>query len=150
MTPLSCPAVGDDRGDEGMRSRSEQAIGDLAQALLENPVLNQAISAAFGARDKALEAQQAAMGALNLPSASEVERLERRLRSLSERLEAVEEQVDRVGRDVAARRPAPASAAKRPGSGAATSPALIRSRIVSAACAASTTSRAPSGSPVHV
>jgi chromosome segregation ATPase len=102
MIPLSCPAVGDDRGDEGMRSRSEQAIGDLAQALLENPVLNQAISAAFGARDKALEAQQAAMGALNLPSASEVERLERRLRSLSERLEAVEEQVDRVGRDVAA------------------------------------------------
>jgi chromosome segregation ATPase len=98
MIPLSCPAV----GDEGMRSRSEQAIGDLAQALLENPVFNQAISAAFGARDKALEAQHAAMGALNLPSASEVERLERRLRSLSERLEAVEEQVDRVGRDVAA------------------------------------------------
>jgi chromosome segregation ATPase len=98
MIQLSCPAVGE---DEGMRSRSEQAIGDLAQALLENPVFNQAISAAFGARDKALEAQQAAMGALNLPSASEVERLERRLRSLSERLEAVEEQVDRVGRDVA-------------------------------------------------
>ena len=42
------------------------------------------------------------MGALNLPSASEVERLERRLRSLSQRLETVEEQVDRIARDVAA------------------------------------------------
>jgi chromosome segregation ATPase len=96
--------VAEDAGQEGMRARSEQAIGDLAQALLENPVFNQAISAAFGARDKAVEAQQAAMGALNLPSASEVERLERRLRSLSERLEAVEEQIDRVGRDVTALR----------------------------------------------
>jgi hypothetical protein len=42
------------------------------------------------------------MGALNLPSASEVERLERRLRSVSQRLETVEEQVDRIARDVAA------------------------------------------------
>jgi chromosome segregation ATPase len=40
------------------------------------------------------------MGALNLPSASEVERLERRLRSLSQRLEAVEEQIDGVARDI--------------------------------------------------
>jgi len=91
-----------DSSQEGMRARGEQAIGDLAQALLENPVFNQAVSAAFGAREKALGAQHAAMDALNLPSASEVERLERRLRSLSERLETVEEQIDRVGRDVAA------------------------------------------------
>jgi chromosome segregation ATPase len=91
---------------EGLRdrvqNRSEQAIGDLAEALLENPVFNSALSAAFGAREKAIGAQQAAMGALNLPSASEVERLERRLRSLSQRLEAVEEQMDGVARDVAA------------------------------------------------
>ena len=87
---------------EGLRERSDQAIGDLAQALLENPLFTGALSAAFGAREKALEAQQAAMGALNLPSASELERLERRLRSLSERLEMVEEQVDQVAREVAA------------------------------------------------
>ena len=91
---------------EGIRdrvtSRGEQAIGDLAEALLENPMFNGALSAAFGAREKAIEAQQAAMGALNLPSASEVERLERRLRSLSQRLEAVEEQIDTVARDVSA------------------------------------------------
>lgn len=85
-----------------MRARGEQAIGDLANALLENPVFHQAVSAAFGARDRALEAQQAAMGALNLSSASDMERLERRLRSLSERLEAVEEEIEGVGRNVAA------------------------------------------------
>jgi len=101
------PRVEDESFDqEGLRdrvqSRSEQAIGDLAEALLENPVFNSALSAAFGAREKAMGAQQAAMGALNLPSASEVERLERRLRSLSQRLEAVEEQMDGVARDVAA------------------------------------------------
>ncbi len=87
---------------EGIRARGEQAIGDLAQALLENPMFDQALSAAFGAREQALEAQQAAMGALNLPSAAEVERLERRLRSLSERLETVEDQLDQMGRDIGA------------------------------------------------
>jgi glycosyltransferase A (GT-A) superfamily protein (DUF2064 family) len=85
---------------DGLRARSEQAIGELAQALLDSQVLENAVAAAFGAREKALEAQQAAMAALNLPSAGDVERLERRLRSFSQRLEEVEDQVDRVARDV--------------------------------------------------
>lgn len=86
---------------DGLRARSEQAIGELAQALLDSNVLENAVAAAFGAREKALEAQQAAMGALNLPSAGDVERLERRVRSLSQRLEEVEDQIDRVSRDLA-------------------------------------------------
>jgi TolA-binding protein len=86
---------------DGLRARSEQAIGELAQAVLDNPTLHNALSAAFGARERALEAQQAAMSALNLPSAGDVERLERRLRSFSQRLEEVEEQIDQVSRDVA-------------------------------------------------
>ena len=91
----------DDHDDpDGLRSRSEQAIGELAQALLDSNVLENAVAAAFGAREKALVAQQAAMSALNLPSAGDVERLERRVRSLSLRLEEVEDQVDRVARDV--------------------------------------------------
>jgi predicted RNase H-like nuclease (RuvC/YqgF family) len=85
---------------DGLRARSEQAIGELAQALLDSNVLENAVAAAFGAREKALEAQQAAMSALNLPSAGDVERLERRIRSLSQRLEEVEDQIDRVGRDL--------------------------------------------------
>ena len=86
---------------DGLRARSEQAIGELAQALLDSQVLENAVAAAFGAREKAFEAQQAAMSALNLPSAGDVERLERRVRSLSQRLEEVEDQTDRVARDLA-------------------------------------------------
>jgi TolA-binding protein len=94
--------MADEQADqEGIRARSEQAIGELAQALLDSEVLENALAAAFGAREKAVEAQRAAMSALNLPSAGEVERLERRLRSLSRRLEEVEDQLDAVGRDVA-------------------------------------------------
>jgi TolA-binding protein len=94
----------DDEDQDGLRARSEQAIGELAQALIENPTLHNAISAAFGAREKAIEAQQAAMSALNLPSASDVERLERRLRSFSQRLEEVEEQIDQLAREIGAMR----------------------------------------------
>lgn len=90
----------DEYDPDGLRARSEQAIGELAQALLDSNVLENAVAAAFGAREKALEAQQAAMSALNLPSAGDVERLERRVRSLSQRLEEVEDQIDRVARDV--------------------------------------------------
>jgi hypothetical protein len=86
---------------ESLRARSEQAITELAQVLLDSQVLENALAAAFGAREKAAEAQQAAMAALNLPSAAEVERLERRLRSLSRRLEQVEDQIDAVTREVA-------------------------------------------------
>lgn len=85
---------------ESLKARSEQAIGELAQALLDSQVLENALAAAFGAREKALEAQQAAMSAFNLPSASDVERLGRRLRSLSQRLDEVEDQVDRIDADV--------------------------------------------------
>jgi hypothetical protein len=89
-----------DDDQDGLRARSEQAIGELAQALLDSQVLENALAAAFGAREKAQEAQQAAMTALNLPSAGDVERLERRLRSLSGRIEDLEDQIDRISRDV--------------------------------------------------
>ena len=86
---------------DSLRARSEQALGEIAQALIENPTLHNAISAAFGAREKAIEAQQAAISALNLSSATDVERLERRVRSLSQRLEDVEEQLDEANRELA-------------------------------------------------
>ena len=79
---------------EGLRDKltrsSEDAIGKLAQDLLENPIVNSAISRAFGARERAVQAQEAAMGALNIPSAADIERLTRRLRSVSQRLEALQ------------------------------------------------------------
>src|SRR6478672_11762602 len=109
MRSLSCGqrkvkggTVYDEDEQDGLRARSEQAIGELAEALSDNPTLHNAIGAAFGAREKAIEAQQAAMSALNLSSATDLERLERRLRSLSQRLEDVEEQIDDLTREVGA------------------------------------------------
>jgi len=94
----------DHEEQDSLRARSEQALGEIAQALIENPTLHNAISAAFGAREKAIEAQQAAISALNLSSATDVERLERRVRSLSQRLEDVEEQLDDANRELMALR----------------------------------------------
>jgi CRP-like cAMP-binding protein len=89
-----------DEDTAGLRSRltrqGEDALGKLAQDLLDNPVINGAISRAFEAREKATQAQEVAMGALNLPSASDLERLTRRLRSVSQRLEGIEDGVDRL------------------------------------------------------
>jgi chromosome segregation ATPase len=94
-------AEGDEMADgDSLRARSEQAIGEIAQALIDSPHLHSALQAAFGAREKAIEAQQAAMSALNLPSAGDVERLERRIRSFSQRLEDVEEQLDDLTREL--------------------------------------------------
>ncbi len=89
---------------DSLRARSEQAIGEIAQALIDSPTLHNALHAAFGAREKALEAQHAALAALNLPSAGDVERLERRLRSFSQRLEDAEEQLDDLTRELGALR----------------------------------------------
>jgi predicted nucleic acid-binding Zn-ribbon protein len=76
--------------------QSEEAIGKLAQELLENRVVSGALSAAFETRERAVRAQEAAMAALNLPSAADLERLTRRVRSVSQRLEGIEDGLDRV------------------------------------------------------
>jgi CRP-like cAMP-binding protein len=81
--------------------QGEDALGKLAQELLENPVVNSAITRAFEARERAVQAQEAAMGALNIPSASDVERLTRRLRSVSQRMEGIEDAVDRLDQRLA-------------------------------------------------
>jgi predicted nucleic acid-binding Zn-ribbon protein len=86
--------------DETLRERltrsGEDALGKLAQDLLENPLVNGAIARAFEAREKAAQAQEVAFGALNIPSASDIERLTRRVRSVSQRLEGIEDGVDRL------------------------------------------------------
>jgi hypothetical protein len=90
---------------EGLKGRvtrqSEEAIGKLAQELLESPVVSGAMSRAFETRERAMRAQEVAMGALNLPSASDLERLTRRVRSVSQRLEGIEDGLDRLQRPAA-------------------------------------------------
>jgi predicted nucleic acid-binding Zn-ribbon protein len=76
--------------------QGEEALGRLAEELVGNPMVSRAISSAFEAREKAVQAQEAAMGALNIPSAADIERLTRRLRSVSQRLEGIEDALDRL------------------------------------------------------
>jgi chromosome segregation ATPase len=84
-----------------MTRQGEETIGKLAQELLENPMVTGALSAALETRERAMRAQEVALGAFNLPSASDLERLTRRLRSVSQRLEGVEDVLDRLERGVA-------------------------------------------------
>jgi CRP-like cAMP-binding protein len=90
--------VSDD--DSGIRDRlsrqGEEALGRIAEELAGNPLVVGALSRAFEAREKASQAQEAAMGALGIPSAADIERLTRRLRSVSQRLEGIEDSVDRL------------------------------------------------------
>jgi exonuclease VII small subunit len=81
---------------EKLSRQGEEALGKIAEELIANPVINGAIARAFDAREKAVQAQEAAMGALNLPSAADIERVTRRLRSLSQRLEGIEDSIDRL------------------------------------------------------
>lgn len=81
---------------ERLQKQGEETLGQLATQLLESPLVHKALAGAFDAREKATQAQEAAMGALNLPSAADLERLTRRVRSLSQRLEGIEDGVDKL------------------------------------------------------
>jgi hypothetical protein len=83
---------------ERLGGNTEEKLGKALSELLENPLLTGAIGRAFDAREKASQAQEVAMGALNLPSAADIERLTRRLRAVSHRLEGIEDGVDRLDR----------------------------------------------------
>jgi chromosome segregation ATPase len=85
---------------ERLSGTTEERLGKALTDLLENPLLTGAIGRAFDAREKAVQAQEVAMGALNIPSAADIERLTRRLRSVSNRLEGIEDGVDRLDRSM--------------------------------------------------
>jgi chromosome segregation ATPase len=92
--------VAAERDAESLRERcsaiGEEAIGRIAQDLLENPWVNSMLSAALEARGRAAAAQEMAMEFLNVPSAAQIERLTRRVRSISQRLESIEDALQRL------------------------------------------------------
>jgi hypothetical protein len=98
--------MSDGESAKGLRERlaggTEDRLGKAITDLFDNPLLNGALGRASDAREKAAQAQELAMGALNLPSAADVERLTRRLRSISQRLEGIEDGVHRIGRTLSA------------------------------------------------
>ena len=92
---------------------AEERLGRALSELLESPLFTGAIGRAFDAREKAAQAQEVALGALNLPSAADIERLTRRIRSLSQRLESIEDGVERLDTSRLAERRPPAELERR-------------------------------------
>jgi len=101
------------QGGESLRARlgarGEEALGKIAQDLLENSWVNSALTHALDARGRATQAQEVAMEFLNLPSAAQIERLTRRVRSVSQRLESIEDALSRLEDGVRATPPPLAS-----------------------------------------
>ena len=95
----------DDIDTDGLRERltkqGEDTLGKVADDLLANPIVSGAISRAFEARERATSVQEATLAALNLPSAADIERLTRRVRSVSQRLEGIEDGLDRLDERIA-------------------------------------------------
>lgn len=107
----------DSENRDDLRSRGTDAVGELTNALLDNPLFKQALTSALGVGERATQAQRRAMDAVGLPSADDMGRLERRLRSMSDRLESVEDQLDQLAGEIGslrARVDAAESAAQAP------------------------------------
>lgn len=85
----------------GLRTRGEEAIGEIAQALLENPVFSQGLARALSAGEKAVQAQRSALGAFDVAVGSDLQRLSRRMRALTERIDELEDEVDRLRGELA-------------------------------------------------
>jgi predicted RNase H-like nuclease (RuvC/YqgF family) len=81
--------------------RGESTLGDLVEFLIDNPLLHQALQVALGARERASQASASAIRNLNLPTGTDVDRLARRMRALSDRLEEAEDALDDLRREVA-------------------------------------------------
>jgi hypothetical protein len=77
---------------------TEDKLGRALVDLLDNPLVTGTIGRAFDARERAAQAQELALSALNIPTAADIERLTRRLRSVSQRLEGIEDGVHRLNR----------------------------------------------------
>ncbi|HEY5286950.1 MAG TPA: hypothetical protein VIJ50_07580 [Solirubrobacteraceae bacterium] len=83
---------------ERLTTGTEDKIGRALVDLIENPLVTGTIGRAFDARERAAQAQELALSALNIPTAADIERLTRRLRSVSQRLEGIEDGVHRINR----------------------------------------------------
>jgi hypothetical protein len=83
---------------ERLTTGTEDKLGRALADLIENPLITGTIGRAFDARDRAAQAQELALSALNIPTAADIERLTRRLRSVSQRLEGIEDGVHRINR----------------------------------------------------
>ncbi|MCK9250177.1 MAG: hypothetical protein M0P31_14525 [Solirubrobacteraceae bacterium] len=79
-----------------VRGAGEETVGKMAKDVLSSPLVTGAAKRAMEVRERATQAQEVAMGAFNVPSAADIERLTRRVRNVSQRLESIEDAVERL------------------------------------------------------
>lgn len=91
---------------ESLRDRivrqGEDAVGRIAQDALDNKLVKGVVQGITDSGQKVFEAREVVFGVLDLSSASDLQKLTRRLRSVSQRLEDVEDGVDRLSSRVGA------------------------------------------------
>lgn len=130
LSSVMSPAEGDNLKDR-ISSRGEEALSEVAQALLDNPVFSQVLQSAFGAREAAGQVTAQAMRNVGFATQADLERLERRVRSISDRIEAVEDRLDSIG----------TSASKSKAAGSATKSKATKSKTTKSKSTASKSTR---------
>lgn len=85
-----------ERMSSGKQDDARSTVERLVAGAVGSGAVKEATTRALQARERAVELQELTMGALNLPSAAVIDRLARRVRSVSLRLEAIEDGLDRL------------------------------------------------------
>ncbi|WP_405136290.1 hypothetical protein [Nocardia sp. NBC_01388] len=68
----------------------------LVDEIIDRPETKQLLSRANDVKDLAFRLQESALAVLNVPSAAELDRLFRRVKSMSQRLEQIEDTLARI------------------------------------------------------
>ena len=74
---------------------SEQ-VSKALEPLVDQPLTQRLLSEASALRDRTVRAQEATLAALNLPTAADLAKLERRVKSLSDALGDLSDRLDRL------------------------------------------------------
>lgn len=74
---------------------SEQVTKAL-EPLVDQPLTQRLLAEASALRDRTVRAQEATLAALNLPTAADLAKLERRIKSLSDALGDITDRLDRL------------------------------------------------------
>lgn len=82
-----------------MSTRFEQVSEQVTKALeplVDQPLTQRLLTEASALRDRTVRAQEATLAALNLPTAADLAKLERRIKSLSDALGDITDRLDRL------------------------------------------------------
>lgn len=73
-----------------------EQVTKALEPLVDQPITQRLLTEASALRDRTLRAQEATLAALNLPTAADLAKLERRIRSLSDAIGGLGDRLDRL------------------------------------------------------